>query len=382
VLHFDHMQGVLASAMFAELQSIAAYASGAAVVSAAVVALLVKLAPRIGLLDRPNGRSLHKNITPRGGGIGFVLAVAIAFCGMLMTGLASTSEVLSPALRTALEVYLCAGLFIAAVSLWDDFKSLSSGLRMFCQLGAATVSVVAIGGFEKFGLPGGQWMELGWVGAALTIVWIVGLTNVYNFMDGIDGIAGVQGFIAAMAWTLFGVWCDAPLTMAAGAVVAGGTLGFLFFNWSPAKIFMGDVGSAFLGYTFAVLPLLALKEKAVSENAALVSLIPLFSLLVVWPFVGDGFFTFVRRARQGEAVWKPHRSHLYQRLAQSGWTHAQVSTLYAAWCLSCALVAGGWLFSRGSVWAWIGSGAFILATLGAMLVFVTRREINRRSAHG
>jgi UDP-N-acetylmuramyl pentapeptide phosphotransferase/UDP-N-acetylglucosamine-1-phosphate transferase len=367
--------------MVAKLQSIAACFIGAAALSAALVALLVKFAPCIGLLDRPNERSLHKKITPRGGGLGFVLVVAAVFGGMLAVGRVFMSAPLVPELRMALEVYLGTALFIAGISLWDDFRSLSSGLRLLCQLGAAALSVVAIGGFERIGLPGGEVFELGWMGMALTIVWIVGLTNVYNFMDGIDGIAGVQGFVAALAWTLFGGWCDAPLITVAGAVLAGGSLGFLFFNWSPAKIFMGDVGSAFLGYTFAVLPLLALNEKSVGENPELAPLVPIFALLVVWPFVGDGFFTFVRRARQGETVWKPHRSHLYQRLAQSGWTHSQVSTLYATWCVLCALVAGGWMLSRGSALAWATVGTFALISLGTTLAFVTRREESRRLTH-
>lgn len=367
--------------MNAELQTAAILLAGSFAATWLLVALLVRFAPQIGLLDKPNERSLHQNVTPRGGGLGFVMVVAAMAGWLLIADGIGPGFRVHEMLRMPLTVYLCASVFIAMVSLRDDFQSLSSGLRLLCQIGAAVAAVISMGGFQMFTMPTGGVIELGLAGQVVTVVWIIGLTNVYNFMDGVNGIAGVQGVIAALAWTLAGMWIDAPVVTMIGAVMAGGCAGFLVHNWTPAKIFMGDVGSAFLGYSFAVLPLLALKETTGEGSRVLHGVAPVFSTLVVWPFVGDGFLTFVRRARQGETVWKPHRSHLYQRLVQSGWSHAQVSSLYACWCLCSAPVAAGWGMSGGSWWALAGVGAFALVSLGVMFAFVTQREERRRLRH-
>jgi UDP-N-acetylmuramyl pentapeptide phosphotransferase/UDP-N-acetylglucosamine-1-phosphate transferase len=340
----------------------------------AVVAGLISLAPRIGLLDRPNERSSHQRVTARGGGIGFVLSVALSFGALVVMDALGIWMGHTPGTRMPGAAYLGAALFVAAVSLQDDLRSLGAGMRMICHLSAAGIAAFAITSFLAVAVPG--WGEIGLgraMGAGLTIVWIVGLTNVYNFMDGIDGIAGVQGAAAGLAWAWAGAWMGAPTAAVLAALLAGGCLGFLVHNWSPARIFMGDVGSAFLGFSFAALPLLALTNIGSGPaNPILAARLPLFSVLVVWPFIGDGLLTFVRRALKREPVWKAHRSHLYQRLVQTGWTHARVSSLYGAWCVACALVG----------WAWLthAPGAAVLAvgvpllSLGALLAFVTRRE--------
>jgi UDP-N-acetylmuramyl pentapeptide phosphotransferase/UDP-N-acetylglucosamine-1-phosphate transferase len=263
---------------------------------------------------------------------------------------------------------LAAALFIAGISLRDDFKSLGSGLRFGCHFAAAILSVVLLGSFEVLMVPPALSLGLGKIlGGILAVVWIVGLTNVYNFMDGIDGIAGIQGVVAGLGWALFGIWADAPTTAVLGALLAGGCGGFLGHNWSPAKIFMGDVGSAFLGFLFAVVPLVAVREAPGMAQA-----LPFFGGLVVWPFVGDGFLTFVRRALKGEKVWEAHRTHLYQRLVQTGWSHAQVSTLYGIWAVATTGVAWLWLKSgsASALAAWL----LPLGTLGVMFAFVSGRE--------
>jgi UDP-N-acetylmuramyl pentapeptide phosphotransferase/UDP-N-acetylglucosamine-1-phosphate transferase len=348
----------------------AALGLAAAVASWVLVAILIKFAPRIGLVDRPNERSLHTRVTPRGGGLGFVLVIA-AILGILLAQGAGTVEPRGPLL-----IFLAAALGIAAVSLRDDFVSLGSGIRFFFQLAAAGVAVGGVGGFREFGLPGWGSIDLGGWGAALTIIWIVGLTNVYNFMDGIDGIAGVQGLIAGLAWALAGLWLDAPVVSLLGALLAGGCLGFLLHNWSPARIFMGDVGSAFLGYMFAVLPLLLLRSSVSTGRPITAGLVPGFALLLLWPFISDGFYTFVRRALRHEAVWKPHRSHLYQRLVQTGWTHARVSGLYALGCVLSG--AAGWFWLRGVAAAALVPIAFLIGIIRLVL----HREKQIRESHG
>jgi UDP-N-acetylmuramyl pentapeptide phosphotransferase/UDP-N-acetylglucosamine-1-phosphate transferase len=198
------------------------------------------------------------------------------------------------------------------------------------------------------------------------------MTNVYNFMDGIDGIAGTQGLVAGVAWMAGGWWLASTPIALLGAALAGACLGFLIDNWSPARIFMGDVGSAFLGFLFALLPLVALREPSLASRTLDASRLPLFALLVVWPFVSDGFFTFVRRACRGEVVWKPHRSHLYQRLVGVGWPHSRVSGLYGAWCGLSAVVGLLWL--TGDPSAAPAVAVVPLSSLAAMILFVAHSE--------
>lgn len=363
---------------------------GAAGLTWLLVGQLIRLAPRIGLLDRPNERSSHTRVTPRGGGIGFVIAIALGLVVWAVFGAASaevddwgrghemaaylrhssdlSEETVLQSVDTPVLFVLLAALFIAAISLRDDFKSLGAGLRFACHFAAAGVAVWVFGVFRAIELPLVGAVPLGTVfGGAVTVVWIVGLTNVYNFMDGIDGIAGVQGVAAGLGWTLAGVAFAAPSTAVLGLLLAGGCAGFLAHNWSPARIFMGDVGSAFLGFLFAVVPLVAMREAP--ENAALW---PVFGGLMVWPFVGDGFLTFVRRALKKEKVWAAHRSHLYQRLVQTGWKHAQVSELYAGWAALTVAVAWLWLTDVPIV----AEVVWVLppVTLAALFWFVSRRE--------
>jgi UDP-N-acetylmuramyl pentapeptide phosphotransferase/UDP-N-acetylglucosamine-1-phosphate transferase len=211
-----------------------------------------------------------------------------------------------------------------------------------------------------------------WLGIVVTVVWIVGLTNVYNFMDGIDGIAAVQGVVAGIAWAVAGAWMGAGVVLLFGFVLAGACAGFLVHNWTPAKIFMGDVGSAFLGFTYAVLPILVVSELPRLAGTLQPGIVPGFAILVVWPFVGDGLLTFVRRVLRGEPVWKAHRSHLYQRLVQTGWSHAGVSLLYGGWCVVGALAGLWWLLQAPG--AGLIATATPILTLAGMCVFVSRRE--------
>lgn len=348
------------------LKTLALSGGAAAVVTWALVALLIKLAPRIGLVDLPNDRSLHTRVTPRGGGIGFVITVA-AGLGVRLGG------VTGPDAAWPL-VLLGASLFVAAISLWDDFRSLGAAVRFVTHSVAAAATLWLVGRVGVAELPGFGSVALGWTAVPLTLLWLVGLTNVYNFMDGIDGIAGVQGFVAGLAWAIAGAWFDWPCAATLGALFAGGSCGFLLHNWSPAKIFMGDVGSAFLGYLFAAILLLALREAA--EHAANFSTVggrlPVFAVLTLWPFVGDGALTLVRRSLKREPVWKAHRSHLYQRLVQSGWPHARVSLLYGVWAVLSVGVAWWWLVggAHAAPVAW----AFPLGTLAVMFGFVSARE--------
>jgi UDP-N-acetylmuramyl pentapeptide phosphotransferase/UDP-N-acetylglucosamine-1-phosphate transferase len=339
------------------------------------VAILIRFASKIGLIDRPNERSLHSSPTPRGGGVGFVFAIVVFLVAVAIFGSRRFESTESGSLLP-IGTYLGTALLIAAISLCDDFKSLGAGLRLLVHFAAAATALAGIGYFRYFSIPGLRTADFGWIGPALTFIWIVGLTNVYNFMDGIDGIAGMQGLIAGIAWAIAGTWQGSPVVAMLGLMLAGGCLGFIVHNWAPAKIFMGDVGSAFLGYSFSILPLLSLNEAERAGRTSFSAGIPIFALLVVWPFVGDGLFTFARRARRRDAVWRPHKTHLYQRLVRAGWTHARVTSLYAAWCVMSLLAGLLWL----SGYPIGGPIAVFFPPLSLLIVYGTVKILERRAS--
>ena len=150
-------------------------------------------------------------------------------------------------------------------------------------------------------------------------MWIVGLTNAYNFMDGIDGIAGGLALIAGSGWAIIGFLSGQQFVGDIGALIAASNLGFLLHNWPPARIFMGDIGSAFLGFTLAVLPLIA------GRNDPRLFIV---GFLVVWPFIYDALFTLARRLARKENIFEAHRSHIYQRLVIAGYSHRFVTLTY------------------------------------------------------
>lgn len=321
---------------------------------------VIRMAPPLGLLDHPNERSSHDRAIPRGGGVAIVLVALLAVLGL---------SVLS-SVRSELVTVAGAAFFVALVSLRDDFHSLSAGSRLACHSVAAAAAMWGLGSFRQIALPGVGCWDAGYLGTVLTFVWIVGLTNAYNFMDGVDGIAGSQGLVAGLAWATAGWLLDIEVLTLLGAVLAGSCVGFLVLNWSPARVFMGDVGSAFLGFTFSVLPLLAVREMEASRPMSNRGLLPAFGLLVVWPFVADSFVTFCRRVRNRERLWMAHRSHFYQRLVRRGFGHGMTSRLYSYWAAASAVVALLWLVQAPA----IGPLAVVVSAGTAFLALVLFQE--------
>ena len=279
------------------------------------------------LLDIPNERSSHSQPTPRGGGLGFIVAFAIA---VLITWVAFPSLILD----ISLEVWLML-IPLVGIGIWDDWRNLTAGVRYLIQLSVAAGVVYRCGIFPVPGLE-----ELGgvgvWVAAGLTMIGLTALINFYNFMDGLDGlVAGVAtvqlGFLA--------LWCHQPgLWLWVAALI-----GFLYWNWAPAKIFMGDVGSTTLG---AVVGISLLTQSPSSLGAAWTP------LAILLPIVGDAVYTLFCRLYRGENIFKAHRNHLYQRLNQVGWPHAQVAGFYIA--LTIAIALG--LAQFGAIAAWVSLG--------------------------
>lgn len=269
------------------------------------------------VLDFPNERSSHTTPTPRGGGAGLLGAVTLTLIAGAGTGLVDWRIV------TAL-----AGVALAAVVGWmDDHRPLG----VYVRLGAHLVGAVALLPLALLPVPMPSW--LGLAAALWWVVWAVSSINVINFMDGIDGFIGLQAIVYGGHLAVNG--SAGGLVVVLGVALAGAAAGFLPWNWAPARLFLGDIGSGSLGLLFVLGGLMLMREGRVGLLSAFLPLYPVFL---------DAAFTLVRRAWRGERLTQAHRSHLYQRLANGGWGHARVSILYAAAAaagLGVAQVASG-----------------------------------------
>jgi len=279
---------------------------GTFLLSAGLTRLMLNYAPQFGLLDAPNHRSSHTLPTPKGGG----LAVAISFYVALFF-LYTLNDI--PADLFAL--LLLGSLAIALLGLQDDRKHIPSMLRFLIQIVVAIGSLWAIHGLAHIDLGFVTWHGylLGFSVALYGIVWMI---NLYNFMDGIDGLAASEALsVAANALVL--LYFFAPMTSFTPIllVLMGAVGGFLIFNWSPAKIFMGDIGSSFLGYLFALIAILSIKTGVLSLTQW---------LILLSGFWFDATFTLIRRMAQREKWWQAHCTHAFQTMAKKLGAHRPV----------------------------------------------------------
>lgn len=273
----------------------------------------------IRLLDQPNERSLHAKPTPRTGGL--------AICAALLAAWAASLS-LPQAGMLPLQI-LSGAVVVAGISILDDRYGLSQGLRLLVQIGAALLLIR--GGFVIQGdvLPGVS-LAPGVLPATLTVLAALWLTNLYNFMDGMDGFAGGMAVIGFGTLALLGWGQGDALYAGAALAVAAAAAGFLWFNFPPARIFMGDSGSTTLGFLAAGFAVWASRR----------GVAPAWLVMVVFsPFIVDATVTLIRRALRGEPVWRAHRSHYYQRLVQLGWGHRRTVLAEYAVMLVCAASA-------------------------------------------
>lgn len=322
---------------------------------------------RRSVLDVPNERSSHRQPTPRGGGL---VIVASVLAGWILLGL-----MVPHISRLTLATYAIASGMIAVVSWVDDIRSMPAWVRFGVHSLAAILAITVFGFWETIDIPGGTRISLGWMGAPLAFFWIVGLTNAYNFMDGIDGIAGSQALVAGIGWAIVSWLAGLPALTGLSLIVAASSLGFLLHNWSPARIFMGDVGSAFLGYTFALFPLMM---KFFSGDEVAINHSFLVGLLMVWPFVLDTAFTMARRARMGQNIFKPHRMHVYQRLITLGFKHATVTMLYAALSLAGVAFALGWFLHIPGCESALPAVLLLAVALWTCVIVQERSQVHHR----
>lgn len=296
----------------------------AAFITSALLTLAVrKAALRRGLLDIPNIRSSHKVATPRGGGLAIVA----------VTTLALLIEALRGVLDRQLFAAAVGAVAVAAVGFADDRRPIRSSARLLVHFSAAIWAVAWLGGLPPLRI-GEHVAQLGWSGDVIAVLGIVWVLNLFNFMDGIDGIAASEAIFVVLA----GVALTAGLQAAGGTnlalVFAAACGGFLLWNWPPAKIFLGDVGSGYLGYLIAVFTLAATR----SDPTA----------VWVWLILGGAFFvdatvTLARRTWRRERVYEAHRGHAYQWLARRWGSHRRVTVALLivnfVWLLPWAMLA-------------------------------------------
>lgn len=261
-----------------------------------VLTYIIKIyAIKKSIMDIPNDRSSHSVPTPRGGGLAIMICIYMGITYMFYTNTIDAS----------LYYALLASLPIVIVSLIDDIITLSSKVRFLVQLFSALLALYFLGGVNSINF--GFFTFSGWWLNIIALFSIIWLTNLYNFLDGIDGYAGSQAIIAGLGSFIL-------INNEIGLLIAISSLGFLFFNWPKASIFMGDVGSATLGFLFAIL--------CFSDTSNTNIFVWLILLSLFW---FDATITLMRRYRNGEKVTEAHKKHAYQRLNQSGLTHKQVT---------------------------------------------------------
>lgn len=292
--------------------------------SAGLSGLARRYAQAHALLDVPNERSSHSVPTPRGGGLAIALVV---LAGLVLLALVGR---VGPRLALALGG---GGALVAAAGWEDDRHGLPISARLMVHVAAAVWTVAWLGGMPLLTVGTGA-VHLGFGGALLAVLGVAWLTNLYNFMDGIDGLAAAEAVTVGLVGTLLLAPREPSLALVAVLLLAAAA-GFLVWNWSPARLFMGDVGSGFLGFFFGGLAV-------ASENVH--ALPALLWLVLLGPFFVDATVTLLRRMARGERWLAGHRSHAYQRAVQAGWSHQRVTGAVIA--LSAALGLLGSLVMR------------------------------------
>jgi UDP-GlcNAc:undecaprenyl-phosphate GlcNAc-1-phosphate transferase len=289
----------------------------AGAIFACSAALTYVMARYVRVMDLPNERSSHSRPVPKSGGIAFVSTFLIG--SLIIYFVADIARIDD----RYFWGYVVTAVLLAIVSFVDDVTQKTFFVKVLTQM--VCVGVVLTSGvvLTRLAIPYWGEIELGWAGYVLSFLWILGLTNAYNFMDGLDGLAAGVAVIAAAFLCAIAFQQKSVFVYISSYVLLAGAAGFLLFNFPPAKIFMGDIGSAFLGFTFATLAVIG---SSLDLGRLSFYIVP----MLLFHFIFDTFFTFVRRLMRGEQIHLAHRTHLYQLLNRTGYSHRTVSLFHYA----------------------------------------------------
>lgn len=287
------------------------------------------------IMDVPNERSAHAVATPKCGGVAIVLTFLVGVASILAFGDAVRID------QRYFVGFVLSTVTVAVVSFYDDVTNKPFVVKLLTQLLAVTVVLASGIVIDEIALPWVGEVRLGWVAYVLSFLWIIGLTNAYNFMDGLDGLAAGVAAVASLFFLIITYSLGSTFVYVHSYTVLAGALGFLVFNFPPARIFMGDVGSATLGFLFATLAIIAARYDA-SHTSFMV--IP----LLLFTFIYDTALTFTRRLIAGEPVTQPHRTHLYQLCHRMGLSPRTISAYHYLICGVHGLLALWMLEIEGS----------------------------------
>ncbi|WP_339429546.1 glycosyltransferase family 4 protein [Pseudomonas taetrolens] len=274
------------------------------------------------LIDTPNARSSHTVPTPRGGGVAIVISFCSALPFLALVGVLSWGFTLS---------LLGAGIGIAVLGFLDDHGHIAARWRLLGHMLGAGYALYWLGGLPPITIFGAV-IDFGWVGHIGAVLYLVWMLNLYNFMDGIDGLASVEAITTCLGAVVIYALCGFDVLIWPPALLAVTVAGFLYWNFPPAKIFMGDAGSGFLGITLGILSL----QAAWTSPALFWAWIILLGVFIV-----DATFTLIRRLVRGDKVYEAHRSHAYQFASRLYGKHLTVTLavglINVFWLLPVAL---------------------------------------------
>lgn len=303
----------------------------ALVFSTATTPAVTRLAHQKGYLDIPDHRRVHVAAIPRLGGV----AIAMAF---LLTGLLVALGPLQSELKffqPARSGWLLAtgSLIVFGAGLYDDIKGIGAKIKLFWQIVSATVAYAAGFRIEVVWIPGVGELNISAVSLLATVLWIVAIINALNLIDGLDGLAGGVAFFACVSNALVGHLYNNPMVVLLSSCLAGAISGFLVFNFNPAKIFMGDSGSMFLGYWLATLSLLGASTKTSTTVAILV---PILALGLP---IFDTLFAIARRFIERRPIFSPDRGHIHHKFLDMGLTHRRAVLILYSFSMVLAVAA-------------------------------------------
>ncbi|WP_336787388.1 glycosyltransferase family 4 protein [Paenibacillus sp. MMO-177] len=307
------------------------------IIALVMTPLVKKFAFKIGAIDKPNHRKVHTRIMPRMGGLGIYLAFAVGFL-ILMPFI--PDGLLNQEGENLIRAVLVGGTMIILIGAFDDRFELSAKLKLVAQIAAACVVVFGFGiKIDLLNVPFGATMQPieAWVAIPITIFWIVGVTNAINLIDGLDGLAGGVSAIAIGTILVMAIIMGNEPIILLSVLLLGGIVGFLYFNFHPAKIFMGDSGSLFLGFCLAMLSMTSFKQ------ITIVSFVT--PLLIIGVPLSDTFFAIIRRLVNKRPIFAPDKGHLHHCLQELGFSHRK--TVLIIW--SVAAVFGGFAILQSTV---------------------------------
>jgi UDP-GlcNAc:undecaprenyl-phosphate/decaprenyl-phosphate GlcNAc-1-phosphate transferase len=317
------------------------------IVSILITPLIKKLAMYIGATDQPNQRKVHHSTMPRMGG----LAIFISFIVGIM--------IFKPINPASISILLGSAI-IVITGILDDLFELSAKYKFIGQF-AAAFTVVFLGDLQVtfINLPFGGQLEFGYLSIPFTILWIVGITNAINLIDGLDGLAAGVSSIALVTIAGMALSQGNLYVVAVATIVLMGTLGFLFYNFHPASIFMGDTGALFLGFIISVLSLLGYK------NVTFISFI--IPVIILGVPISDTFFAIMRRIINKQPLSAPDKSHLHHCLLRLGYSHRQTVLMIYAMASFFGLVAV--IYSQAK----IGVSLFLICLLILLMEIIAEK---------